>query len=143
MPSSIIKQRIAGRAVIVHDGNVLIIRESHAYQGSQNVGKYDFPGGKVEPGESLQEGLLRETKEECGLDVTIGEPFFIGEWRPEIKGEKIQIFGVFFRCFPKTLDILLGPDHDDYQWIDPRDYNAYNLIPLDCEVLRLLIKQSE
>ena len=53
-------------AVIVRDGRVLIARRpDHVHQG----GLLEFPGGKVEPGESVQAALVREIAEETGLRV--------------------------------------------------------------------------
>lgn len=53
-------------AVIIRDGRVLIARRpDHVHQG----GLLEFPGGKVEPGETVQQALMREIAEETGLDV--------------------------------------------------------------------------
>ncbi|MDD5431108.1 MAG: NUDIX domain-containing protein [Candidatus Pacebacteria bacterium] len=134
-----ITQRIAGKAVIVNnEGKVLILRESQEYKGGTNIGKYGFPGGKVEPGESLQEALIRESKEECGLEIEVGEPFFVSEWRPEINGDKFQIFGVYFKCVPKNSDIVLGTDFDDYKWVDPRDCRDYDIMSPNEDVIKQL-----
>ena len=56
-------------AVIIRDGRVLIARRpEHAHQG----GLLEFPGGKVEPGETVQQALVREIAEETGLQVPVG-----------------------------------------------------------------------
>ena len=53
-------------AVIVRDGRILIARRpEHVHQG----GLLEFPGGKVEPGETVQQALVREIAEETGLRV--------------------------------------------------------------------------
>lgn len=133
-------QRIAGKAVIVHDGKVLIIRESTKYDDGTRAGKYDFPGGRVEPGENLHTALLRETKEECGLDVEVGKPIFVGEWSPIIKDKHLQIFGIFFQCASQYINVVLSGDHDDYKWINPSDCDKYDLIPPNKEVLQALLR---
>src|SRR3989338_4890716 len=114
-------QRIAGKAIILHEGKVLIIRESAKYDDGTHAGNYDFPGGRVEPGESLYASLAREVKEECGLDVNIGKPIFVGEWSPIVKNRHLQIFGIFFECTTKNVDIVLSKDYDEYKWIVPTD----------------------
>ena len=119
---------VATKAFIVKDGKVLVVRESSNYKDGTNAGKYDIVGGRLEPGQRFDESLLREIKEETGLHASIGKPFFVNEWRPEVRGEKWQIVATFFACNADTGDVVLGEDHDDHKWIDPKEYKEHNLI---------------
>jgi 8-oxo-dGTP diphosphatase len=120
---------VAMKAFIIHDGKVLILRESSKYQEGTNAARYDIVGGRVKPGQRFDESLRREIREETGLEVTLGRPFYVGEWRPVIKGEPAQIVATFFECHADTNEVKLSEDHDDYQWIDPANFRQYNLIP--------------
>lgn len=119
---------VATQAFIINDDKILIIRESPTYEDGTNIGKFGVPGGRVKAGERFDAGLRREVKEETGLSVNIGEPFFVGEWRPMVRGEERQIVGVFFECTSESDKVTLGNDHDEYLWIDPRGYKNFNLI---------------
>jgi len=121
------EQRIASKAFVIHDGKVLIVREAPAYKGGTNVGKYVSPGGKLEPGENFQEALEREIKEECGLTIRVGDPFFVAEWRPVVNGTQLQIIAVFFEWFADTDHVVLDRNHDDYRWIDPAEHSSYDM----------------
>lgn len=120
--------RVAGRAIIVRDGKVLLIRESGKYEDGTNVGKYDMPGGRIEPGQPLAEELKREALEECGLPVEVGRPVYVSEWYPEIKGVPHHIVGVYFECFAGPGEVQLSQDHDHYVWADPAALDGYNLM---------------
>ena len=45
---------VAMKAFVVHEGHVLILRESSAYEDAGNVARYDVPGGRIKPGEHLR-----------------------------------------------------------------------------------------
>ena len=120
---------IATKAFIVHQGKILIVRESSKYSDGTNVGKYDVVGGRVKPGEVWEESLKREVQEETGLEIKIGKPFHVSEWRPIVQDEQWQIIGIFFECHTTTDQIKLSEDHDDFQWIDPVNFKDYDLIP--------------
>ena len=60
-------------AIAVRDGALLLIRRGHA----PSRGRWSLPGGRVEPGETPQQALVREMAEETGLTVEVGE--LVGE----------------------------------------------------------------
>lgn len=119
---------VATKAFIDFKGKILILRESSHYSDGTNSGKYDVVGGRIEPGQKFDESLMREIKEETGQTVKLGRPFYVGEWRPQVRGEQWQIVGTFFECSAKTDQIILSKDHDSFEWIDPADYKKYKLI---------------
>lgn len=127
MPDSM-QMRVAGRAIIVRDGKVLLIRESGKYEDGTNVGKYDMPGGRIEPGQPLAEELKREAMEECGLQVEVGRPVFVSEWYPVIKDVPHHIVGVYFECSAGPGEVVLSQDHDHHVWADPAALDGYNLM---------------
>ena len=65
---------VATKAFIVHNGKILLVRESKKYGDGTQSGNYDVPGGRIKPGERFDESLAREIKEETGLSVRIGLP---------------------------------------------------------------------
>jgi 8-oxo-dGTP diphosphatase len=132
-----IRQRIACKGLIVHESKILILREaSTTYKDGTNPNKYHVPGGRIEPGEYFMDGLLREIKEETGLEVTVGKPLYVGEWRPIIRGEENQIVAVFFVCQAESDKVVLSEEHDDFQWINPGDHGAFQLMDPDVEVIQ-------
>lgn len=118
----------ATKAFIVYQGKLLLLRESSKYVDGSNAGSYDVVGWRVTPGERFDESLLREIREETGLSVRIGRPFFASEWRPVVRGEQWQIIGTFFECFADADKVVLSGDHSEYIWIDPADFWEYPII---------------
>jgi 8-oxo-dGTP diphosphatase len=119
---------VATKAFILFQGKILILRESSKYTDGTNAGRYDVPGGRVEPGEKFSSSLLREIKEETGLRVKVGRPFFTSEWRPVVRGRTWQIVCTFFECQSKSDNVVLSKDHDSYEWIEPKKFRRYLLI---------------
>ncbi len=118
---------VATKALIFYKDKVLLVRESGEYADGSNPGRYDVIGGRVIPGQKFDDSLIREVREETGLEVTIGKPFHVSEWRPVVKGDNWQIIGIFFQCTAGTDDVSLSKDHDEYLWISPKEYTNYPL----------------
>ncbi len=136
-----IQQRIACKALIIKDEKVLILREAPTYKDGTNIGRYHLPGGRIDPGEPFLEGLKREVYEETGLTVTVTAPLFVGEWFPVIREVKNQIVAIFFVCLAKDDHVRLSEEHDDYLWIDPKEYKKYDLMKPEDEVVQTYIEK--
>lgn len=130
------RQRIAIKALIINAGKILLLREADTYGEGTQHGRYHLPGGRVEVGEPFEEALNREIMEETGLTVEVGQPFFVGEWRPEIKGEINQIIGIFFLCNATSDEVKLSTEHDQFVWIEPTSSQDYDVMDPDGDVIK-------
>ena len=130
---------VAAKAVIQRaDNKMLIVRESGSYEEGTNEGVYDVPGGRISPEESLFEGLLREVKEESGLEIKIGKTITVHEKFQPIKGEEVHIIRIYFHGTAQTTEVVLSEDHDTYEWIETEQIDAYPILDDVKEVLRLV-----
>lgn len=136
--------RVAAKAAIINKlGQVLIVRESSADKDNTKVGKWGLPGGRLNLGETFVEGLNREVEEEVGLEVVQGDPLYVGEWHPNIRGVAHQIIAVFLRCTPiDGQEVRLGNELDAYKWIDPATREDYDMMEPDCYVVDKLVEES-
>ncbi|MBI4257253.1 cob(I)yrinic acid a,c-diamide adenosyltransferase [Candidatus Uhrbacteria bacterium] len=119
------KKFVANKAVIVNQqGKILLVRDAGKLDHTGADGKWDFPGGRMDTGETSQEGLLRELQEELGFtpkDVQIDMPIHVGLWG--VGGDTLNhpIVGIFYivRLIGNP-EIRLSEEHNEFQWIDPR-----------------------
>ena len=115
-------------AVIVRDGKVLACRRA---PHKSLAGLWEFPGGKVEPGESDEIALAREIREELGIDVTVGE--FIAE-SVALAGETTIRLNAYWAQTTAGGDFS-STDHDSMQWLAPNDVSDYEWAPADMPFL--------
>lgn len=118
-------------AALVRDGCVLACRRT---QPAHLAGLWEFPGGKVEQGESDKRALLRELQEELGVVAVIGERL----------GPELDLGGTaVMRVYWATL--LDGEpqlnDHDAHRWLGPEELGDVPWIPADAPVLGELERQ--
>ena len=132
---------VATKAFINNNEKILILKESDKYEDGTNTGKFDIPGGRVKPGQHFKESLMREIKEETGLDVEIKCSFHTDEWRPIIKGEQTQIIATFFECTTNSDKVILSKDHESFLWINPKEYKNYNLITNLCNAFEAYLNK--
>lgn len=110
---------------MVRDGAVLASRRTAP---AHLAGMWEFAGGKVEDGESDEEALVRELREELGVEVAVGER--VG---PELRLGKTAVMRVYLAT------LLEGEpqhrDHDAHRWLGPEEIFDVPWIPADAPVL--------
>ena len=95
---------------------------------------WEFPGGKVEPGESPEGALVRELKEELAVDVIVGERICTVEY-------DYPKFHLTMHCFFCTLPAGCRPtllEHEAARWLDRESLGSVNWLPAEVEVVKLL-----
>ena len=133
---------VAAKGLVTHQGKALIMRESSVYDDGTNAGKYDVPGGRIDPTESLFDAFLREVKEESGLDVTITRVIDVAEKFQPIQNEECHVIRVYFHCESQHNNVKLSADHDAYEWIDPSTHTEYDLIADVHDTFEVFLKQT-
>ena len=125
------------KAFIVHENKLLMVKKSK--DDPKNPNKWEIPGGRMEFGESVEEHLIREVKEEVGLDIRVGEPFAI--WTRIIENqnasgdmEEVQIVAVASMCTTDSTTIdASGQVEDDFlsdvRWVPLDEVMDYDLMP--------------
>ena len=93
---------------------------------------WEFVGGKVEPGETKQQALARECREELDAEVTAGEVFMqLVHQYPDLTVE-LTLFNATMKGEPKRLE------HNDIRWIRVEEIDNYDFCPADTEILAAL-----
>ncbi len=85
-------------------------------------GVYELPGGHIDYGEDIIEGLKREIKEEFGMEIKVGDPFAAFTYTNEVKGSH-SIEVIYFATFVDPIEnIQINPeDHSLYEWISENE----------------------
>lgn len=126
------KKRVdVGCALILKEGRLLIAQRK---PGSNLAGYWEFPGGKREPGESLEDCLVREAREE--LNVLIRPRKKISQEEHELSDRVLDLH--FYVCdwvsgAPCRRDCL------DYKWVEPEALIHFRFPPADGALIRELI----
>jgi len=122
-------QYIAFKAFIRNkEGKILIVQESDKDPEHVHYLKWDVPGGRMKFGEIPQVSLVREVKEEVGLDISVIRPFTVHQWQVKIKDKQAQIVAVYFISQSLSDEVKLSFEHQDFKWIEPNQYNQFDLI---------------
>ena len=92
---------------------------------------WEFVGGKVEPGETKEQALIRECREELAVTVSVGDVFMevVHEY-PDITVRLTLYHAAIAEGEPQKLE------HNDIQWIHPGQIPAYDFCPADEEILK-------
>ena len=94
---------------------------------------WEFVGGKTEKGETKEQALIRECKEELNIVLNVGDVFMevVHEY-PDIKVHLTLFNATIVEGLPQKLE------HNDIKWITPAEISNYNFCPADEEILEII-----
>ncbi|MFD1136558.1 8-oxo-dGTP diphosphatase MutT [Paenibacillus urinalis] len=122
-------------AAIIEDtqGRILIARRR---EGKSQAGLWEFPGGKIEAGESSENCLRRELQEEMKIEIEPYAFFAVNEHAYETV--EIRLFAYRARLLKGTIELT---DHDEYRWIQVGEMMEYTFAPADIPFVHQLCAQ--
>ena len=117
-------------AIIKKKGYYFIAqRNKEKYMGL----KWEFPGGKVDPGETLSQALSREIHEELNINIRVHEKLA----QEKYKDNEINIVLHYFLCSIIDGTIKLN-EHEAMEWVEKKDFNKYDFVAGDGNVTSLI-----
>ena len=129
-----VKQLDVVAALIVRQGKILLAQRGP--DGDQ-AGLWEFPGGKVEAGESQPQALRRELKEELNIEADIGG--YIASESREVNGRQIHLHAWRVTAFSGEPRLSC---HQALVWVTPQEALGYNLAPADIPLLYAWLTQA-
>lgn len=117
-------------AVLEKNGKVLVARRR---KGDRFEGLWEFPGGKLEKGETPEACLRRELAEELGVEVRVGD--FLGSTKYTSAALSIELLA--YEVVHLSGEFCLH-DHEEMRWVRPRDLSRYRLTEPDAALLARL-----
>ncbi|MDF1497293.1 MAG: NUDIX hydrolase [Patescibacteria group bacterium] len=113
--------KIAVSAFVVNQNKILLLKRSN--NESFLPGKWEVPGGGVDVGESLEQGVMREVKEEAGIEVIIKDLFGYFEF---VDGKGRHTVNLNFLCTVDAehgdVDVALG-EMQEARWVELEDFD--------------------
>lgn len=116
-------------AALIWDKDKFMICQRPAYKARGLL--WEFVGGKVEPGETKEQALIRECQEELGITLSVEKAFMdvIHEY-PDLTVHLTVFEAIIADGIPQKLE------HNDIKWIAPSEISNYEFCPADEEILR-------
>jgi 8-oxo-dGTP diphosphatase len=99
-------------------------------EGTARAGYWEFPGGKQEPGESITQALLRELREELGIECESVAPW--KNIRHEYQELRVEIYFMHVTAFHGEPVPMVG---QELRWVSPEEALALDFLPADKAVL--------
>ena len=116
-------------AIIQKENKILATKRGYG----EFINMWEFPGGKIEPGETKEEALIREIKEELNIEINV-DKFAIDI---EYQYPNFYLFMSCFMCSIKEGSIELL-EHNEGKWITKEELNTLNWLPADIDAVNYL-----
>ena len=117
-------------AIIIKDGLFFIAKRK---KSDKLANKWEFPGGKIENGETAEECLKREIEEELRINVRIGD--FFGESFYQYPQGAIQLLAYWVYWDSGSIELMV---HDEFKWVSLKELDYYDFAPADIPLVKKL-----
>ena len=125
-------------AALIQNQDQFLCTQRNAHQHEYTAYKYEFPGGKVEAGESESEALVREIKEELGLAIAVGQKYLtVDHSYPDFR-----LIMHSYLCQPLATEIHLH-EHLAYQWLPVARFDELDWAAADLPIVDALKKDAD
>lgn len=118
-------------AAIIKDKDLLLIAKRHSKDSL--AGKWEFPGGKLEPGETPEGCLVREIREELRIEVEVGS--FYDDNVYSFKDQTIHLLFYWAKVMNGEVTPVV---HDDVKWITIKELARFDFAPADIPIVKRL-----
>ncbi len=112
-------------AIVVHNDKILIAQRK---KGKHQEFMWEFPGGKLEAGETLQQCVAREFMEEFEKPIDVGSFFMDNTYQYADKGS-FHLNAFWATCTDDTIPQLL--EHEDARWVSVDEFDKFTFCPAD------------
>jgi|SRR5665213_3451031 len=123
--------------LILRDSKILVCQRRRDDSYSM---QWEFPGGKIEAGETPQEALKRELHEELGIECKIGRELFRSRHRYRESSPQLQL--IFFQALVDRNAQLQNLVFEGFEWADPSALPNYHFLQADSEFVALLASHA-
>jgi 8-oxo-dGTP diphosphatase len=127
------KRQVAA-AIIEKDSRILIAMRK---KGDTLGGKWEFPGGKIEPGETPEQCLKRELKEEFDIEAEIGRFFLSTKFRYYLIPIELLVYKVRYISGDFKVN-----EHDAIKWVVPGELDNYEFVGPDRPIVKVIKEKS-
>ncbi len=117
-------------AIMEENGRIFIAKRG---PGKHLAGKWEFPGGKIEPGETPEQALARELAEELGIRVLVGELLCSVRYRSAAVNLELLAFRVTGRSAEPVLR-----EHQESRWVAPPELLSFDMAESDRKIAERL-----
>jgi 8-oxo-dGTP diphosphatase len=121
--------------IIYKQDKILLCRRK---EGKQQAGFWEFPGGKIEISESKENALLREIKEELGIEIRVTG--FIAQSIYHYPRVSICLWAYACKYISGEINLT---DHDKIEWVTPISLSNYTLSPADVAIAERISRPEE
>jgi len=112
-------------SALITDGTDKFLLVRRSKQSHFFAGQWETPGGKVSPGESFDNALLREVKEETGLVIGLDGVAGVVEFELDY----VRVVVLYMKAHIISGEVHLSEEHDDYAWLPLSEFNKMMLTP--------------